>query len=218
VIQGLYTILKKLLDVAFIPTQEQYSWFYSANFFRRDILSKEFMDVPMSFVDACLAQSGGALFPAYRILDEARQTLHHARPAYRKLVRPRKDYNNDFNDGAVEARIVSDSTRPEAMVLQELQAARRIRRKAEAKREEEHQYELAEAENLARAIAIARISSIGSAEDAHAKTQRLRLESPDIYSNACLWKLAKLGSPLTRGKFAPLLFLYSGSQRSNLTK
>lgn len=171
--------------MAFIPTQEQYSWFYSANFFRRDILSKEFMDVPMSFVDACLAQSGGALFPAYRILDEARQTLHHARPAYRKLVRPRKDYNNDFNDGAVEARIVSDSTRPEAMVLQELQAARRIRRKAEAKREEEHQYELAEAENLARAIAEDNMLECGCCFDNHPMNRMVHCNSEDQFHWFC---------------------------------
>ncbi|KAG9246206.1 ring finger protein [Calycina marina] len=74
-------------------------WYYV-----RDILSKEFVDIPMAFIDACIAQSHGALFAAYRILEEARRMFNPANPAYRKLQKPRKG-GMDYSDAAIARQL-----------------------------------------------------------------------------------------------------------------
>jgi len=138
----------------------------------------------VTFVDACLAQSRGALFPAYRILEEAQRTLDPTRPAYRKLARPRRS-NNDYGDSVVEGIIAKGFSLPEDMVLQELKAARRVRRKAEAKREEEHQYELSEAENRAKAIGEGNMLECGCCFDDHPMNRMVHCNSDEQFHWFC---------------------------------
>ena len=145
---------------------------------RREILSNEFVDIPVTFVDACLTQSGGALFPAYRVLEEAHRTWDRSRPAYKKLVRPRKR-NNNYDGHVLESRIAQGSTLPENMVLRELQAAQRVRRKAEAKRDEKLQAELAETENLAKAIAEGTMLECGCCFDDHPLNRMVHCNNDD---------------------------------------
>lgn len=103
----------------------------------------------MTFIDATLAQSNYRLFSAYRVLEEAQRTFDPANPVYNK-IKPRKV--SEFTERKVETLLKSIGLPPDRKeVLEELTAARRIRRKAEEKREVERQAELAEEENTRQA-------------------------------------------------------------------
>lgn len=110
------------------------------------MLSQEFQETPMTFIDATLSQSGFRLFSAYRVLEEAERTYDATNPVYNK-IRPRK--KSDFLDAKIGTMLnASNLPADRREVLEELMAARRIRRKADQIREQERQTELAEEGNL----------------------------------------------------------------------
>jgi TRIAD3 protein (E3 ubiquitin-protein ligase RNF216) len=110
---------------------------------------------------ATLHQSQFRLYHAYRVLEEAHRTFDQKNPPYNKIKTARK-MQPDYQEAAVQAFIAnkySDQSRVE--ILRELCAARRIRRKAEEKRELEHQAELEEEANERRAMADGTMSECG---------------------------------------------------------
>jgi TRIAD3 protein (E3 ubiquitin-protein ligase RNF216) len=119
----------------------------------RNILSNEFPETPCAFIDATLNQSGYRLFSAYRVLEEAHRTFDPQRPPYNKIKKSRAP-NDAYSERNIEMFISTiDVARQQekADILRELQAARRVRRKADAKRASERQAELEEEANLLRA-------------------------------------------------------------------
>src|SRR4051812_7771566 len=121
----------------------------------------EFPETPMVFIDACLAQSGFRLFSAYRVLEEAHRTFDRNAPAYNKMKTSRKipPMNREEN---IESLLQSLASNPqEVEIVQELQAARRIRKKADAKREAERQLMLDEEANVRKAEAEGTMSECG---------------------------------------------------------
>ena len=122
-------------------------------FCRRTILQTEFPETPMVFINATLDQSRHRLFPAYRVLEEAQRTFKPVNPPYNKIKHARKS-QADLRDANIHAfvnTIGADPSRVE--ILRELQAARRIRRKAEAKLELELEAEREKKANEQRAMA-----------------------------------------------------------------
>jgi len=122
-------------------------------FYRRTILQAEFSETPMIFINATLDQSQHRLFQAYRVLEEAQRTFNPVNPPYNKIKHARKA-QAEFRDANIHAFINTIGADPSRIeILRELQAARRIRRKAEAKRESELEAEREEEANEQRAIA-----------------------------------------------------------------
>lgn len=119
----------------------------------RNILSHEFPDTPMAFIDATLSQSGHRLFSAYQLLDEAGRTYNPLTSGYTKIKTARKAHT-DFREESIETLLgdpTGDLERGE--ILRELRAARKYKAKADAKREEERLAALEEEENERRAQA-----------------------------------------------------------------
>lgn len=111
------------------------------------LLSYEFSEIPLTFIDACLSQSRHQLFPTYRVLEEAFRT-HAIKPAYNKMKGLRKSAPMYREDDLATLFKKFEGKLPETEVLHELQAARRLRRKADLKRAAERQLELDEEENV----------------------------------------------------------------------
>ncbi|TVY30199.1 E3 ubiquitin-protein ligase [Lachnellula hyalina] len=119
----------------------------------KNILQVEFPETPMVFIYAALDQSQHRLFQAYRILEEAQRAFNPADPPYNKIKNARKS-QAEFKDSSIQAHIVSPEVDPARKdILRELQAARSIRSKAEAKRELESEAEREEEANEQKAIA-----------------------------------------------------------------
>jgi E3 ubiquitin-protein ligase RNF216 len=113
----------------------------------------EFSGTPVTFIETCLRQNGYRMFSTYRVLEEAERTYDPENPPYNKIKVKRKmlDEYQDINLESSLAQISDDQQRVE--LLRELQAARRIRKNANSKREEERQLELEEEANLLNAQA-----------------------------------------------------------------
>lgn len=91
----------------------------------------------MTFIHATCDQSQYRLFQAYRVLQEAQRTFDPVNPPYNK-IKSRRKAPLEFNDASIQAYITTVGADPSRVEVHlELQAARRIRRKAEAKREAE---------------------------------------------------------------------------------
>jgi len=117
------------------------------------MLATEFPETPMAFVDVCLRQNQYRIFPTYRVLEEAERTYSLDNPPYNKIRTKRKS-SGQYDDCSIKRIVESTShSLPYTELLLEFQAARRVRRKAEAKREEAHLLELAEEANLLKAQA-----------------------------------------------------------------
>jgi TRIAD3 protein (E3 ubiquitin-protein ligase RNF216) len=115
----------------------------------------------MVFIDACLAQSGNRLFSAYRVLEEAQRTFDPNQPAYNKIKTARKAAPQYKEEGFAQL-VQSFAGRPHDLeILEELQAARRIKRKADAKRQSERQLELEEEDNVRKAEAEGTMAECG---------------------------------------------------------
>ncbi|KAH7411416.1 hypothetical protein BKA64DRAFT_380792 [Cadophora sp. MPI-SDFR-AT-0126] len=117
------------------------------------ILSFEFPLTAMSFINATLNKSGYRLFSAYEVLEEAQRTWSSNKP-YQRLKNERK--SEDFTDQKIADYLASPTVngyidREKVEVFEELQAARRIRQKADARRASERAAEIEEEENLAKA-------------------------------------------------------------------
>jgi TRIAD3 protein (E3 ubiquitin-protein ligase RNF216) len=121
----------------------------------------------MTFIDSALNQSGYRLFSTYRVLEEAHRTFDVRQPPYNKIKYQNKArrMDDDHTDANLEATIQrmtqSGYQNQEAEILRELQAARRIRKKAEAKVRAERQAEIDEEENARRAEAEGTMSECG---------------------------------------------------------
>jgi TRIAD3 protein (E3 ubiquitin-protein ligase RNF216) len=121
----------------------------------------EFSETPMVFIDTCLAQSGYRLFSAYRVLEEAHRTFDPKRPAYNKIKTARKVPLMYLQDSMELLIASSGQNMQEIEILREMDAARRIRRKADAKRQAERLLELEEEENVRKAEADGTMSECG---------------------------------------------------------
>ncbi|KAH8593523.1 hypothetical protein B0O99DRAFT_215494 [Bisporella sp. PMI_857] len=117
----------------------------------RKILGSEFPQIPMKYIDACLKTSGGTLFSAYRVLEEADRTFDPNKPTYIR-IKSRKIATDEFLDDNLD-NLIAKSPLEEQEVLRELQVSRRVRWKADEKREEERLHILAEEANCVRAQA-----------------------------------------------------------------
>ncbi|CZT51849.1 uncharacterized protein RSE6_13058 [Rhynchosporium secalis] len=125
------------------------------------ILSCEFPLTSMVFINATLEQTGYRLFSAHQVLEEAERTWTRENPSYQRLKKPRKD-EGLYTDKVIADYLADPTINQQAAgivdhekteVFQELQAARRIRSKADAQRVAELQAEIAEEENVAKAEA-----------------------------------------------------------------
>jgi TRIAD3 protein (E3 ubiquitin-protein ligase RNF216) len=107
----------------------------------------------MTFIDTCLRQNGHRMFTTYRILDEAERSYDMRNPPYNNIKTKRKMIA-EYQEANVEetiAVLLDDQQRID--LLRELQAARRIRKNARLKREEQRQLERREEANLLKAQA-----------------------------------------------------------------
>ena len=129
-------------------------------------MAREFTETPMNFIDIALKQCGYRLFSTYRVLEEAHRTFSkdRFRPPYNKIKYPRKN-DGTYNDANLQETIQRMSLNLAAMeqveVLKELQAARRIRKKADAKRQAELQAMIEEENNLKKAMAEGTMTECG---------------------------------------------------------
>ncbi|KAK0120488.1 hypothetical protein ONS96_010699 [Cadophora gregata f. sp. sojae] len=117
------------------------------------ILSYEFPLTAMNFINATLSRSGYRLFSAYEVLEEAERTWSDNK-LYPRLKHARK--SSDFTEKKVSDYLAFPGVivdREKVEVFEELQAARRIRQKADARRAAERAAEVEEEENIARAEA-----------------------------------------------------------------
>lgn len=118
----------------------------------------------MVFIDATLNQSVGRLFPAYRILEEAERTFDPRNPPYNKIMRARKtppDHEN-IQQLLTTLEIEMLPAAPARIeVLRELEAARKLRAKAEEKRRAERLAEDEEAANVLKAQTEGTMSECG---------------------------------------------------------
>ncbi|KAH7355358.1 hypothetical protein BKA65DRAFT_238525 [Rhexocercosporidium sp. MPI-PUGE-AT-0058] len=120
------------------------------------ILSFEFPFTSMNYINATLSQTGYRLFSAYEVLDEAERTWSRSKPPYQRLKSARK--SDDYTEKKVADYLASPAVdgyndHQKVEVFEELQAARRIRSKANARRAAERAAEIKEEENLAKAEA-----------------------------------------------------------------
>lgn len=115
----------------------------------------------MTFVDASLAQAGYRLFSAYRILEEAERTWASPNPPYNRIKHPRKMTPQHLPEN-LEAYINAAAAGNETVeVLRELQAARKVRKRADDQRAAERQAQLDEEENVRKAEAEGTMSECG---------------------------------------------------------
>ncbi|KAH6662974.1 ring finger protein [Halenospora varia] len=127
----------------------------------KEALSSEFPDTPKVFIDATLTQSNYRLFPAYRVLEEASRTFDPAHPPYNKIKTARKK-SPQFLEHLVQVYIDNPTNDAEMKeMMRELQAARKMRKKAEQKHAEERQKEIEEEANYAKAEAEGTLSECG---------------------------------------------------------
>ena len=115
----------------------------------------------MAFIDATLNQAGYRLFSSYRVLEVAQRTYNSEQPAYNKIKKPRQR-GEEFSPENIEAILKEEKWDYERIeVLEELQAVRRIRQKADARRQAEFQAQLEEEANVLRAEAEGTMSECG---------------------------------------------------------
>jgi TRIAD3 protein (E3 ubiquitin-protein ligase RNF216) len=108
----------------------------------------EFTQIPMVYIDSILKDTRHHLYPAYMRLEEDERTYGPGQEPYTKLKKPRTTSSIWTDEYIVAILSREDTTADTMMVLRELQAARKTRRKAGEKRQAERQVELAEEENI----------------------------------------------------------------------
>ncbi|ESZ90583.1 hypothetical protein SBOR_9034 [Sclerotinia borealis F-4128] len=126
----------------------------------RSILSFEFSQTPMTFIDATLISSNHRLFSAYRVLEQAHRTFDAANPPYQRIKNLRR-MPAMYREDQVEEAIRLDATPARTVVYEELRAARAVRKNAESRRRAEREAELAEEENERKAQAEGTMSECG---------------------------------------------------------
>lgn len=118
----------------------------------RSILSFEFPQTPMTFIDSTLFSSGHRLFTAYRTLEEIHRTFDAANPPYNRIKNLRR-MPVEYREQNLEEAISENLSPEKSDIFKELQACRNIRKSAESRRLAEREAQLAEEENERRAIA-----------------------------------------------------------------
>lgn len=107
----------------------------------------------MVFIESTLLGCGYRLFSAYQVLFEAVRTDSLENPTFQRIIRARKTDPN-FNEDVVEAFLTQPNLDEERIeVLKELQTARRIRRREEARHKAELDAKRLEEENIKQAEA-----------------------------------------------------------------
>jgi TRIAD3 protein (E3 ubiquitin-protein ligase RNF216) len=117
------------------------------------MLAVEFSETPMVFIEACLRQNGYHMFSTYRILEEAERTFSVENPPYNKIKTKRKMpvvYQDDNLEDFIDSNPEDDSR---YSMLREFQRARKLRKNAEAKLEEERRQGCVEQANVEKARA-----------------------------------------------------------------
>lgn len=155
---------------------------------RRVIMSKDFPETPMNFIDSALQQSGYRLFSTYRVLEEAQRTFDPHRPSYNKIKYQRKieDQFKEANlEGTIQRMMQSAYHLEEVEILRELQAARRIRKKAEAKRQAEVKAEIQEQKNLLKAQAEGTMSECGCCCGDYPLNRMIHCDSEEVMHWFC---------------------------------
>jgi len=117
----------------------------------------------MSFIDSSLNQTGFRLFSAYQILEQADRTYDPNNSPYTRIKNPRKE-DNQFREEQIEIYLSTNHERPDLEkieVFHELRAARRMKVKADARRQAEREIQLAEEANVLRAQAEGTMSECG---------------------------------------------------------
>jgi TRIAD3 protein (E3 ubiquitin-protein ligase RNF216) len=112
----------------------------------------EFADTPVTFIETCLRQNKYHVFSTYRVLEEAERTYDIQNPPYNKIKAKRKMLD-EYREANLQTSITNVPDERCRNILLELQAARRIRKKADSKRREERRLELEEENNLLKAQA-----------------------------------------------------------------
>jgi len=152
---------------------------------RKNVLSAEFPHTPMTFIESCLSNSGLRLFSAYRVLEEAERTFDPLNPPYNQIKTARK-MRREYREENLEdfiSTITEDPARIE--ILRELQAARRVRKKADAKRNAERQLELDEKENILKAQAEGTMSECGCCFGDFPLNRMVHCDSEDVLHWFC---------------------------------
>lgn len=133
----------------------------NANCSSRTILASEFPFVAVNFIESTLSGCGYRLFSAYQVLFEAVRTYKPDQPTYQRITRARKT-DGVFRDETIEAFLAnSNGDQDKVDVLTELQTARRIRRKDEARYQAEADAQRLEEENTRQAEADGLIGECG---------------------------------------------------------
>jgi TRIAD3 protein (E3 ubiquitin-protein ligase RNF216) len=113
----------------------------------------------LNFIDSALLQCGYRLYSTYLLLEEAHRTFDARHPTYNKIKKANKtrrieDAHTEANlEATIQAMLQSGYQAQDAEVLRELQAARRKKRKTEAKLQAERLFKIEEEKNLLRAQA-----------------------------------------------------------------
>ena len=118
----------------------------------------------MTFIDTALTNCGFRLFSTHRVLEEAHRTFDARRPPYNKIKFQRKmeDSYKDANlEETIRVMVQGGYQNQEVEILRELQAARKIQKKAEAKRHAELMADIEEQRNVRKAQAEGTMSECG---------------------------------------------------------
>ncbi|QSZ34586.1 hypothetical protein DSL72_006180 [Monilinia vaccinii-corymbosi] len=126
----------------------------------RSILSFEFAQTPMTFIDSTLQTSRHCLFSAYRTLEEAQRTFDPANPRYPRIRNLRR-MPVVYREDQVEEEIRKNVSPWKTEILKELQAARRTQKMTESRRRAQREAEAAEEENERRAQAEGTMAECG---------------------------------------------------------
>ncbi|TVY80943.1 E3 ubiquitin-protein ligase [Lachnellula suecica] len=159
----------------------------------RSILQVEFPETPMVFIDATINQSHHRLYQAYRILEEAQRTFNQDRPPYNKIKTARK-MPSHFREPEVQKFIDAiGSSQPHVEILQELQAARRMRKKEERKQEKELEAEREEKENEQTAIAEGTMQECGCCYCDYPRNRMIHCDTDELhfFCKGCATKMAE---------------------------
>lgn len=135
----------------------------------------------MSFIDSTLSLNRHRLFHAYRVLEQAEREWNPSNPTYVKLKTSRK-MNAEYNEQNLQAVITTHSESPEIReVILEIQAARKVRAKADEDRAAEHLRQLAEEANERQAQLDGTMSECGCCFEDYPMNRMIHCDSDTLH-------------------------------------
>jgi TRIAD3 protein (E3 ubiquitin-protein ligase RNF216) len=141
----------------------------------------------MTFIDSCLNQSRSRLYPAYRILEAAQRTFNDQNPAYNRIkLTSRRRQPKEYLEANLEGFM--NALRPHedrVEILRELQGARRIRKKADAKHAEELRLKSEEEDNIKKAELEGTMSECGCCCDPFPLNRMVHCDNEDVLHWFC---------------------------------